>query len=63
MPKKNRIFMEKMFCRVALLLIAALMGVVVRAQASDAIWQLDFQNGRPVNCTLTFTRVDRGDKG
>ena len=24
------------------------MDVEVRAQASDAIWQLDFQNGRPV---------------
>src|SRR5271163_3339975 len=55
--------MERVFCRVAVLFIAALVGVEVRAQASDAIWQLDFENGRPLNCTLTFTRVERGDKG
>jgi hypothetical protein len=55
--------MKKMFCRVALIFIVALVGVEVRAQASDAIWQLDFQNGHPVNCTLAFTRVDRGDQG
>jgi hypothetical protein len=56
-------FVKKMFCRVALLFIAALVAVELRAQASDAIWQLHFQNERPVNCALTFTRVERGDKG